>query len=314
MAIISIPTSVGGVTIPGAVVKGPLGALFGNKYSQNNLQYPRDLTSATRGHFIKFSVNEIQPTGYEEGKVYEIKDTFKSVTNSVKSLFDAKDESATTINLSLKPQKKRIVSTISLYMPDTVNFTQNAGYSNLSIKDVAEEIAGATSKVASAIPKIGKFASGVISAGVSIVNSKTTKLALATQGLAINPQQQLLFDGIDFRTYQLAFTFTPYSAEEAKTVTEIIKMFRYHAAPQIVTGDGGMFFVPPSTFNIDFLLNGQRNKNISRVAESVIESIDVNYAPSGWSAHSDGAPVQTTLTINFKEIELIDKTLIQQGF
>jgi hypothetical protein len=75
-----------------------------------------------------------------------------------------------------------------------------------------------------------------------------------------------------------------------------------------------MFFVPPSTFNLDFLFNGQRNTNITKVTESVIESIDVNYAPNGWAAHDNGAPVQTTLTINFKEIELVDKDKIQAGY
>ena len=84
--------------------------------------------------------------------------------------------------------------------------------------------------------------------------------------------------------------------------------------PKITEAAFGMFFIPPSTFKIDFLYNGTINKNISRVTESVIESIDVNYAPNGWSAHTNGAPVQTTLTMNFKEIELVDKKKIAQGF
>ena len=112
----------------------------------------------------------------------------------------------------------------------------------------------------------------------------------------------------------MAFTFTPYSKQEAETVTKIIQLFKYHAAPQITTGGAGMFFIPPSTFDVDFLFNGKRNENVNKVAESVIESVDVNYAPNGWAAHDDGAPVQTTLTINFKEIELIDKTKIKDGY
>ena len=75
-----------------------------------------------------------------------------------------------------------------------------------------------------------------------------------------------------------------------------------------------MFFVPPSTFDLDFLFNGRVNKNVNKVAESVIESIDVNYAPNGWAAHDNGAPVQTILTMNFKEIELIDKDKVKAGY
>jgi hypothetical protein len=148
----------------------------------------------------------------------------------------------------------------------------------------------------------------------SIVESDVTKLALATQGLALNPQNQLLFDGIDFRTYQMAFTFTPYSREEAQMVRDIIKVFRMYALPRITNGGAGMFFVPPGTFDVQFLYNGKENKNINKVAESVIETIDVNYAPNGWSTHEDGAPVQTTVTINFKEIELIDRAKVKEGY
>lgn len=307
MAIISIPTSIGGITIPGTTTRGPLGALFENKYRLGSLQYPRDLGSTTKGHVVKFSINEIQPTGYEENKEYKLPSITEpqDVWSSIKKLAGGE----TKVNQTLKPKKKRVVSTISLYMPDTVNFQYNSGYSNLTLLDVAKETAGAVSNVP-LISRIGKAAS----LGISLAQSQAAKLALSTQGLAINPQQQLLFDGIDFRSYQLAFTFTPYSQQEAEDVKRIIKMFRTHAAPQIVTGGAGMFFVPPSTFDIQFILNGKENINITRVAESVIESIDVNYAPNGWSTHPDGAPVQTTLTMNFKEIELIDRKKVEQGY
>jgi hypothetical protein len=45
------------------------------------------------------------------------------------------------------------------------------------------------------------------------INSGPAKLLLRGQGYAFNPQQQILFEGIDFRTYTMSFTFTPYSQE-----------------------------------------------------------------------------------------------------
>ena len=72
MAVISIPSSIGGVAIPGSIINGPLGALFGNKYNVDNMKYPRDLESATRGHIVKFNINEVQPIGYQEGKEYNL--------------------------------------------------------------------------------------------------------------------------------------------------------------------------------------------------------------------------------------------------
>jgi hypothetical protein len=66
MAIISIPTSIGGVSIPGAVVNGPLGSLYQNKFGRTDLQYPRDLQSATRGHYVQFTISEIKPATFNK--------------------------------------------------------------------------------------------------------------------------------------------------------------------------------------------------------------------------------------------------------
>ena len=57
-----------------------------------------------------------------------------------------------------------------------------------------------------------------------------------------------------------------------------------------------------------------RSPYINKVAESVITSVDVNYAPNGYTAHDDGSPVQIQMTLQFKEIQLIDKAKIQQGY
>ena len=172
-------------------------------------------------------------------------------------------------------------------------------------------IAGGARMVGAGVSGLTNGVAGVLGNGNG---SNGAKVALSTQGLALNPQEMLLFDGITFRDYQLAFTFTPYSREEAKTVTQIIRQFRLAAAPKVVEGSGGMLFVPPSTLNLQFLLNGKKNPHVTMVEESVITSIDVNYAPNGWAAHNDGAPVQTTLTMNFREIRIIDKTKISQGY
>ena len=303
MAIISIPSSIGGVSIPGLSTNGPLGLLYGNGYTGANYQYPRDLGSITKGHIIKFRANEIDPINYEENTKITL-DNFKSIEGGIQAFNNLKDTASSIVksaNLSLTKRKKIPKETISLYIPDTVNFTTSAKYGDLGLRNT--------------LIKAGSLISSTAAKKVtSIVESDVTKLALATQGLALNPQNQLLFDGIDFRTYQMAFTFTPYSREEAQMVRNIIKVFRTYALPRITNGGAGMFFVPPGTFDIQFLYNGRENKNINKVAESVIESIDVNYAPNGWSTHEDGAPVQTTVTINFKEIELIDRAKVQEGY
>lgn len=319
MAIISIPTSVGGVTIPGLtnVPGGPLGVLFGNSKQLQTLQYPRDLGSATKGHIIQFSINSIQPTNFSQtsaGRAItnlfngEIKQAgsnlvgaFASTAQEIQNIAGKAQSfwnKGQTFQIALNARKKTKVAAISLYMPDTVSFAYNAEYNKTSLVDA----------VTGAVDKISPLSTG------SVLKSDLTKLAVASQGLAINDQQQILFSRIDFRTYDLVFTFTPYSRQETEQIKAIIKRLREAAAPQIQKGGSGLFFIVPNTVDIRFMLNGRDNPYITKVAESVIESIDVNYTPNGWSAHPDGSPTQIMLTMRLQELELIDKTKISAGF
>ncbi len=332
MAIISIPSSIGGIAIPGGIVnalaKGPLSALLGNKYALEFYQYPRDLASATRGHVVEFTIYEVEEAQYEK-TVDTSKASFaENVQSTVQNAATNFKKAAESVNLKLQPKRKKAAKSIALYMPETMAFTYNATYGETNLIAIGRSIAAGgqaaidsykpTTTAAKAATTAGNAAAAAgkgLARAISSNNYALGRLALNAQGLAVNPQKQLLFDGIGFREYQLMFTFTPYSREEARQVEEIIKAFKFHAAPRITESAAGMFFVVPSTIQPKFMFNGSENKKISKVAESVLTSVDVNYAPNPyWSSHSDGAPVQTMLTLMFKEIQLIDRNMIKDGY
>lgn len=307
MAIISIPTSIGGINIPGSLINGPLGSLYSKTFGAETLQYPRDLQSMTRGHVVHFTVRKTTPVQYGEAgaKLANIigNASKQNITESLTQLGDvASTISAgigfkfTNTGVSLQPKRQEIVGNIFLYMPDTIQFQYNAQYNETSVKKIVEDLI--PSGVAKEFSGMGEVAGAV----------------LAQSGYALNPQMQLFFEKIDFREYQMVFTFTPYSKQESDEVKKIIQMFRENAAPTISTGTKGMFFVAPSSFTLDFMYNGKPNPYVTKVAESVIKSIDVNYSPNGYTTHDDGSPVQIQMTIQFQEIELIDSAKIKKGY
>jgi hypothetical protein len=346
MAIISIPSSIGGVSIPGTTTNGPLGLLFNNPFGQTNLQYPRDLQSSARGHYVTFLIKDINPIGYESDSSYSLSSLFSGVVDKLlpasagqaattsflgadgssdgSAIMDAAaNGSAPAVavkeELKLSPQKYTDRGSISLYIPDTMNFSYGASYNDISLTGVIGKAIGATagvigdaisSKIKKADSSIGQALGGL----KNIASADAAKLILKEGGLAINPKLQLLFEGIGFRSYQMAFTFTPYSQQEAEQVTKIINTFKQYAAPRLVNGSiGGMFFIPPAVFQPKFYFNGQENKKINAVTESVITNIDVNYGPNGWATFNDGGPVQTTLTLQFKETIILDRKTLADG-
>lgn len=324
MAIISIPSSIGGITIPGSLISGPLGALFGNKFGQDTMQYPRDLQSATKGHVVHFTINEVDPITYEEtvktyGNIPGVKTLMGGIENIPNNSTNSGSSSKifTETGLNFQPRRKKIAANIFMYMPDTMNFSYGANYDTPSALKAGAKVVDAIlpGKNSSIGGKMGqKVLNAITSTASGIVGSGALELVGQKIGYAINPQLQMLFQGIGFREFQMAFTFTPYSRQEADQVDKIIKTFRTHAAPRIVTQVDGMFFVPPSSFSVDFLFNGSINPHLNKVMDSVITNIDVNYSPNGWSAHDNGAPVQTTMTIQFKEITLVDRKQIENGY
>jgi hypothetical protein len=322
MAIISIPTSIGGIGIPGSAVNGPLKNLFKNKYQTEAAYYPRDLGSATKGHVVSFDFYKQDSYGIEqvkkvltkaaeinikekwqEGKEY-ITDSLESMGKKTPEQFGREVEdflvSDKQVTNVVKPEYSKKLGTVNLYMPDTLDFTQGANYDSVSVAEAA-----------GALPGIGKIAGAINSV---LGDNAAARLALNKAGYVFNPQQQLLFQGIDFREFTLSFTFTPFSKQEAEQVQKIIRMFRENAAPTAVKAAAGFFWEPPSAVDIKFMFNNGENLKINKVTRSVITSVDVNYAPNGWSAHNDGNPVQTTMTLAFKEIELLDRTKIQEMY
>lgn len=330
MAVISIPTSIAGVSVPGLspnAPNGPLSALYSNNFGTDILHYPRDLNSNAKGHVVQFSIQNIIPASLND--VASAADTAltnslnsisnatvsgvaSSIVNGVSSAYNATIDAVENASFSnalssvtsflnntkvnFNPPLTNTVATISLYMPETVNFSYEAQYNKLSLIDAASSV----SKL------IGAIAKGL--------QNQAVQAALYKGGYVLNPQQQLLFESIDFREYEMEFVFTPYSAKEAATVNKIITAFRRAAAPTIVTEAAGMFFTPPSIFQVDFKFNGNTNPNLNKLKKSVLTSVTVDYAPNGWAAMADGQPVQTKLSLKFQEMELVDRAAIDQGY
>ena len=179
-------------------------------------------------------------------------------------------------------------------MPETVNFSYDASYNS-------------DSTAVGALPLVGKIAG-------FLQNNESVKAALYKGGFVFNPQQQVMFSGIEFREYQMDFVFTPYSAQEAATVNNIIKAFRRAASPTKITQAAGLFFNPPSVFEVDFTFNGKTNPNLNKIKRSVLKSVKVDYAPNGWAAYQDGQPIQTKMTLDFMELELVTRADIESGY
>jgi len=218
---------------------------------------------------------------------------------------------------------------IALYMPDTLNYDYQQGFDTPSIggellgqiatagKAAAEQLekdgGSSTTKAAGAaiLTKIGQV-------GAQAVGGKTGGLGFtAVTGKVSNPMLELVYTAPQFREFNFEFTFYPRDEREALEAQRIIERLRFHQAPELA--DLSLYLIPPSEFDIKFYYAGAENPNIPPIAEScVLQSMQVNYAPNGFSAYEvpgenkpalgrTGMPVAIQLTLQFKETTFLTK-------
>jgi len=252
------------------------------------------------------------------------------------------------VNTSPLRTTKRTQTSIALYMPDTLVFNYshsfdtpsmtealgNAGklaqaggslYEGLKNSPTGEKLKTATENMKPFATEAGAALGGAAAGAMGGNADSTKKILMASQGIVTNPQLEVIYSTTALRTFAFEFMFYPRSQNEAKQVMQIIEEFRFHAAPEIDTSSGGRYLIPPSEFDIEFHMNGAPNPNIPRISTCVLQTIDIDFAPNGWSAYEvpgqvrgvtggSGTPTAIRLNLSFQETQMITKELIRANY
>jgi len=303
-------------------------------------------------HAVKFYVNIPSPDDGKQSNISTVLNSAVSLGSIIESPSSVTSSSTTaSFQAPLTPStgtmaakyatgRKRVAATVTMYMPDTVSMSYDASYDDTSLMDKslyklgqqAGSIADRFSGIFGSNDRSIGFVNTILTAATNN-DYYPTEAKLQSKGVAVNPNIQLLFRAISLRQFQFEFMFSPKSQEEAQQVQSIIQLFKFHSAPEIIgsfttqlgsaTTSGasaGLAFIVPSSFNIQFLYlspstkQWYENNNIHKIAECVLESVAVDYAPNGWSTFTDGVPTQTRLTLQFKETSIITKSEVSAGY
>ena len=234
-----------------------------------------------------------------------------------------------TVSVKRAPTK-RLASSICLYMPATVGVNQTADYSEPDIGGLAKMLAAFSDEFA----KSGSFADsfGAIKgdiatsvgekakASIDLLMPGAKALAEITHGRVFSNRMEMVFKGVPRRTFSFQFTMMPKSEAEAKSIREICQMFRFYMAPSFEGEvNTSRTFIVPATFDIEYrLIGGGENNFLNKISTSVLTSCDITYGGerTTFFRPTDGGapPVQTNITLNFKELEIITRERIGAGY
>mgnify|MGYP001161616061 FL=1 len=109
----------------------------------------------------------------------------------------------------------------------------------------------------------------------------------------------------------------PKSQEEADEIRKIIYAFRVNMVPEMVGGTGRQFRVP-NTFDIAYMYNGRENEYLQKISTCYLENMTMSYGGDRYrtfTPNEEGAPpVETTITLDFQELEIITRERVHEGY
>ena len=333
-------------------IEAPLAELAENGYSYSSFIYPLDLGApgAGKDHYMVFHINENSITqfttatggGVSGGPVGQPTITANSLKNQQNgkgtTLYIPENQNGTTPTgqqgNDAQPQSyssvpsqtiRRVATTIVLPMPQDIQVNYHAEWQAEDVGVAADftNMARGTETTLGDVLKSGG-ASAAKHAGTMLnqftnLNMKAA-LSLST-GLVVNPHQEVIFDGIGFRSFNFTFRFTPESEAEALNVDNIIRAFKFYSAPEILQGTAGRFWIYPAEFDIQYYSNGKENEFLNKISTCALTDMTVNYTSAGhWAGfrpHSklNGSPsVCTDIQLTFKELEIITKERILENY
>ena len=244
-------------------------------------------------------------------------------------------------NLKLKTgtetnSNQRALSTIQLPIPANIGDTNQVDWGN---GDILNPLAGKAAELIGNSITSGSFGGGIIDTlknafstgnavltrgggqdlvknafSAALVNSvangsvNPTALLSRAEGNVLNPNLELLFGGVNLRSFAFDFDFAPRNLEESNVVKQIIRIFKQSMTPKTGsnTSGAGLFIEAPNVFLLKYKTGSRDHPYLNKFKPCALTSMGINYTGSGsYTTYADKTPVHMKLNLSFTELNPI---------
>ena len=233
-----------------------------------------------------------------------------------------------------RPPTRRLDTAIAMYMPSSIQVTYATKYDNEAIGGLAAAAAsiyqatgGSTSFGDALKDQLGNIAEDVKKKGLKVVLDIADGAGITgareafeiTTGAVIADRMELAFKNVERRSFQYTFKMIPKNSREAEEIRKIVFAFKANMLPEMLEGRNRDTMTVPNTFNIQYMYKGKENDYVHRVSECFLDNVQVTYGGDRYKTFEphadDGAPpVETSITLSFKEIEIITRERVFEGY
>jgi hypothetical protein len=296
-----------------------------SKRQQEVLRFPPDLETKGHGNIIRFNINVPSGSKYLGGAYGSPAGVDPATGKPATPRY--MQSNSTSLARRFSENSVRIDTTIDLFMPAelTTSYNSNWNTSEIGVVGAGAEAAAGISNISNWDDAAQAWSTLKSSAGQAMANTlagtvqaltpfNVKDLATLATNTQSNPYIEVLFEGLENRTFTFTFKMVPRNQKEQETVRQIVKTFKFHRAPENKIQGSSQYWLFPSTFDIMFLHKNKENPWIYKISTCAMTSFEVNHSPDGqFSAHDDGSPFATTITMSFVEMEQLTKDRIDSG-
>ena len=126
-------------------------------------------------------------------------------------------------------------------------------------------------------------------------------------GQVLNPNLELLFNGVNLRVFPFTFEFFPRNRREAIEVRDIIKALKYSMLPS-KNGSEGVFISAPYIFQLEYMKGNKKHPFLNHFLPMALTNMSLSYTGSNtYSTFYDGSPTHIKMDLVFKELNPIYK-------
>jgi len=311
--------------------------------SQGNgvLKYPLDL-EAKNGHYVIFNIYERMGANYNvdnpDLNVQNVSadSQYYNANFTSEKTFDAGSDLSKVPLLPdalkdakfLKGNPKRLIKdAIVLYMPEGTGVKLSAEHTAAEVGligklavGLGDVMKGNTTGGEAALGNILQMTSAIeplISFGTLGGAEGLGAAIQAKSGLAAGDVTEMTFKGIGYRDFSYTFTMTPRNQKEALTIKAIVDTFGFHMLPEKIGRGAALAYRVPGQFTMRYMYRGKTNNYLHQQTFMVLTDMEVKYGEGKFRAYRGdeigAAPIQTTITLNFKETELVDRKRYADG-
>ena len=288
----------------------------GNKRKFGSFRYPMARLESD-SDYLEIKVVEYQPPGLDKGG-------------------GGQNLRLQTSSESLKKNKENILGTILLPVPESVtdsngvtwgedtlnglaaatlgivNDVITAPTAKKAVKEATQGTVDAIKSVTSDSGSISAINSIFASAAVNALGGTTSPEGLLARqsGSILNPNMELLFGGVQLRTFSFDFDFAPRDSRESNEIKKIIRAFKVSMnAKNGSTGDdssNGLFIKSPDIFQLTYKTGSKNHEFLHKFKPMALLNMAVNYTGAGtYATYDNTAPIHMKMNLTLQELNPI---------